>query len=186
MMMVASRHNRFVSLLPMIFGAFIAAGCAGVSTIGDVESWMEEVKRETKPSVKPLPEPVEYVPVAYQPIDGVEPFNFARLAQALGLSNASSSALFNREQARVKEPLEAYPLDAVAYVGMLEKAGVPVALIRVEDKLYQIRVGQYMGTNFGRVTQITEGQITLREVAEDATGEWVERTTTLDLNEETK
>lgn len=177
------RHRSSMLMLSVML---LLGGCAGVSTISATQDWMEEVKRDTKPSVKPLPEPVEYIPVPYQPVMGVEPFNFGRLAQALGLANPSSSALFNREQARTKEPLEAYPLDAIAYVGMLERAGVPVALIRVEDLLYQVRVGQHMGTNFGRVTKITEGQITLREIAEDAAGEWVERTTTLDLSEGTK
>jgi type IV pilus assembly protein PilP len=42
-----------------------------------------------------------------------------------------------------------------------------------------------MGQNFGRITAISETQITLREIAQDPVGEWVERTTTLQLQEGT-
>jgi len=44
-------------------------------------------------------------------------------------------------------------------------------------------VGDYLGQNFGRVTQITETDMSLREVVQDAAGEWVERSSTLQLQE---
>ena len=66
---------------------------------------------------------------------------------------------------------------------MLQKAGNTVALIKVDKLLYQVRVGDFIGQNFGRIRSITEGQIALREVAQDAAGEWIERDTTLNLQE---
>ena len=41
-----------------------------------------------------------------------------------------------------------------------------------------------MGQNFGRITKISETEITLREVVQDAAGEWIERTSTLQLQEQ--
>ena len=88
--------------------------------------------------------------------------------------------------ARRKEPLEAYPLDVMAMVGSLDKKGTPTALLRVDKLLYQVRVGNYVGQNYGKIVKITENSIQLREIVQDATGDWIERIATLDLQEGTK
>ena len=87
---------------------------------------------------------------------------------------------------RRKEPLEATPLDAVAMVGSLTKSGRPVALVRVDNLIYQVRVGNYLGQNYGRITAVTEASVVLREIVQDAAGEWIERPATLQLLEGTK
>jgi len=74
----------------------------------------------------------------------------------------------------------------MALVGSIVKAGQPVALVRVDKLLYQVKPGNYLGMNFGRVSKITETEITLREIVQDAVGEWIERTATLQLQESTK
>ena len=51
---------------------------------------------------------------------------------------------------RRKEPLEAFPLDSMSMVGSVNKLGQPVALLRVDGLLYQVRVGDYLGHNYGR------------------------------------
>jgi type IV pilus assembly protein PilP len=58
-----------------------------------------------------------------------------------------------------------------------------VALVSVDRMLYQVRVGDYMGQNNGRVVKIEEGRIELREVVQDASGEWVERPASLQTQE---
>lgn len=40
--------------------------------------------------------------------------------------------------------------------------------------------------NYGRVTKITETEVTLREIVQDAVGEWIERAATLQLQERVK
>ena len=95
-------------------------------------------------------------------------------------------ALLTPELNRRKEALEAYPLDVMSMVGSLDKAGQKVALLRVDKLLYQVRQGNYLGQNYGRVTQITEREITLREIVQDAAGEWIERSSMLQLQENTK
>jgi len=90
------------------------------------------------------------------------------------------------ELARRKEPLEAFPLDSMALVGSLVQAGKPVALVKVDSLLYQVRPGNYLGQNYGRVTKINETEVTLREIVQDAVGEWIERTATLQLQEKSK
>ncbi len=71
-------------------------------------------------------------------------------------------------------------------VGSLDRSGQLVALIKVDRLLYQVRQGQYLGQNFGRVTRITETEIALREIVQDPSGEWIERPTALQLVEDAK
>jgi type IV pilus assembly protein PilP len=66
-------------------------------------------------------------------------------------------------------------------VGSINKVGQPYALLRVEGLLYQVKVGDYMGQNYGRVLRIAEAELVLREVVQDAAGEWIERNSTLQL-----
>jgi type IV pilus assembly protein PilP len=49
-----------------------------------------------------------------------------------------------------------------------------------------VQVGNYLGQNYGRITAITETAIQLREIVQDATGDWIERATSLELQEEAK
>ena len=68
-------------------------------------------------------------------------------------------------------------------VGSVNKQGKPFALLRVDALLYQVKVGDYLGQNYGRITKIDETEIAMREIVQDAAGEWIERPATLQLQE---
>jgi type IV pilus assembly protein PilP len=87
---------------------------------------------------------------------------------------------------RRKEPLEAYPLDSMSMVGSVVRNGRQFALLRVDNLLYQVKVGDYLGQNYGRVTDIDETQVHIREIVQDAAGEWIERSTNLQLQEKAR
>ena len=55
------------------------------------------------------------------------------------------------------------------------------AIIQADASLYQVRAGNYMGQNFGVVTRVTEEQVLVKELVQDAAGDWVERESTLQL-----
>lgn len=119
----------------------------------------------------------------------MEPFNNQKLLQALrkdSPQSAANLALISPELARRKEALESFPLDTVVMVGSLNKDKVLVALLRVDKLLYQVKVGNYVGQNFGRITKITDSEIALREIAQDAAGEWIERKVNLQLQAKEK
>lgn len=163
-------------------------GC-GASGEDELRQWMAEQRSQTRPRVTPIPEPKQFKPEPYVQANAVEPFSKEKLARALkreSTQSAASGALIDPELARRKEPLEAFPLDSMTMVGSLLKEGKPVALIKVDNLLYQVRPGNYLGQNYGRISKITETQVTLREVAQDAVGEWVERPATLQLQERLK
>jgi len=60
---------------------------------------------------------------------------------------------------------------------------VSYAIVQVDGTLHQIKIGNYMGQNFGVVVDVSESEITLRELIQDSAGDWVERTSTLLLQE---
>jgi type IV pilus assembly protein PilP len=55
--------------------------------------------------------------------------------------------------------------------------------LKVDGLLYQVKAGDYIGQNYGKIMKITETQIELREIVQDASGEWIERTASLQLQE---
>lgn len=163
-------------------------GC-GVSGEDNIRQWMVEERNQTRPKVPPIPAPKQFKPEAYTNAATIEPFSNQKLTQAL--KRDASQAVVNGglvapELARRKEPLEAFPLDSMSVVGSIIKAGQPVALIKVDNLLYQVKLGNYLGQNYGKVTKINESEITLREIVQDAVGEWIERIATLELQERSK
>ena len=160
-------------------------GCVAAGE-DELRQWMAQERAQTKPRITPLTEPTVFQPQAYAAESGMEPFNPLKLTQALRRDSsqvASNAALIAPEMARRKEPLEAFPLDTMAMVGSLNKVGTPTALLKVDNLLYQVQVGAYLGLNYGRITKITETAIQLREIAQDATGDWIERPAALELQE---
>lgn len=173
------------------FGAAVLLALAGCGASGDdeLQQWMAEQKSQTRPTVAPISEPKQFKPESYTQVTAIEPFSNQKLTQALkreSTQSAASGALIAPELARRKEALESFPLDTMAMVGTMEKAGQTVALIKVNSLLYQVRPGGYLGQNFGRVTKVSETEVILREIVQDAVGEWIERTATLQLQERSK
>lgn len=181
--------NRALKLLPSLAALAVLAAC-GPSDQEEVQKWMQDQRAITKPQIQPIPEPKKFTPQAYGQESATEPFNNQKLAQALRKdsqeSGTQSAALLAPELNRRKEPLESYPLDAMTMVGSMVKQGQPVALVRVDNLLYQVRPGNYLGQNYGKITKVGETEVVLRELVQDAAGEWIERTATLQLQEKAK
>jgi len=161
----------------------LLSACAGGQD--DLSTWVQQQRATAQPKVEPVQAPQAHVPQAYQGVGAVSPFSDEKLTGLLRaeLGVPAVSGLLAAEQRRRKEPLEAVPLDTLTMVGLLRRGNDWVALVRSEQLIHQVRRGNHLGQNFGRVTAISETQITLREIAPDPAGEWVERSTTLQLQE---
>lgn len=176
---------------PMWFLASVCllAGCAD-SGQDELAQWMAVQRTQTKPKIAPISEPKKFTPQAYiQDANAGEPFSSQKLTLALrqqSSSATSNAALVAPEINRRKEPLESMPLDSVQMVGSLDRGGQLVALVKVENLLYQVKPGNYLGQNFGRITKVSETEVSLREIVQDAAGEWIERVTALQLQERSK
>ena len=174
-----------------VTGLMLALSLSACAPSGqeELQAWMNEQRRVTKPQVQPIPEPKKFTPQPYTQEASTDPFSNQKLTQALKRESAqstSNAALVAPELSRRKEPLEGYPLDSMAMVGSLIKEGKPVALVKVDNLLYQVHPGNYLGQNFGKIVKVGETEVVLREIVQDAAGEWIERTATLQLQERSK
>lgn len=156
----------------------LLTGCQGDKG-DDLDKFMEEAGQNMRPKVEPLPEVKPYIPIEYN-ADGslINPFK-ARKA----LSDGAGKLQPNMN--RPREPLEAYPLESLKFVGTIEKLGLRYALIRTPDNsVQQVKVGNYLGQNFGMVAEINESGVVLKEIVQDdLSGDWIERTASVDLQE---
>ena len=162
----------------------LATGCADEQD--ELQQWMEQQKREVKPSVLPLNAPKKFNPQPYASVDGVEPFSTQKLTVALKQEARQPNSLVSAEINRRKEPLEAYPLDSMSMVGSVMKQGRQYAFMRVDNLLHNVKVGDYLGQNYGKITKISETDVSLREIVQDAAGEWIERTSAIQLQEKAR
>ncbi|MBL8319291.1 MAG: pilus assembly protein PilP [Burkholderiaceae bacterium] len=167
-----------------LLGAAVLVGCA--SDNDELQGWMDQQRREVKPNVTPLVPPKKFDPAPYASAQAVEPFSAQKLSVALKQEARQPNSLLAAELNRRKEPLEFFTLDGMSMVGSVTKQGRPFALLRVDNLLYQVKVGDYLGQNYGRITKITETEIALREIVQDAAGEWIERPSSLQLQEKAR
>ncbi len=181
--MMAIRANAARGIVMALLVAALA-GCTGEQE--ELQQWMEQQRREVKPNVEPLSAPKKFTPQAYSQLTGVEPFSTQKLTVALKQETRQPNSLMAAEINRRKEPLEAYPLDSMTMVGSVIKGGRPYALVKVDNLLYQVKTGDYLGQNYGRITKISETDVALREIVQDAAGEWIERPGALQLQEKAR
>lgn len=182
--MTSRQTLRIVVLLMSVTTVLAGCGDAGVP---EVKQWMEEIRRQTPVRVQKLSEPKKFTPFVYAAKEEVDPFNAAKLSVALAKAQALSGASkLKPDLERRKEPLESYPLDTIKMVGTLQKPGFNYALLQVDKVVFQAKVGNHIGQNFGRITKITDTEVGLVEIVRDASGEWVEREAKLELQENKK
>ena len=181
MMSVTQRAG---GLVAMGLVALSLSGCGGEQE--ELSQWMEQQRREAKPNVEPLSAPKKFNPQAYVALTGVEPFSTQKLTVALKQEARQPNSILAAEINRRKEPLEAYPLDSMTMVGSVVRSGRPYALLRVDNLLYQVKQGDYLGQNYGKITKISETDVSLREIVQDAAGEWIERVGALQLQEKVR
>ncbi|MGZ5201074.1 MAG: pilus assembly protein PilP [Telluria sp.] len=166
----------------MLAAALLLAGC-GDSDVREVRDWMAQVQRDTKPSVKPLAAPKDFLPYAYDQKEAVDPFNQNKLLGELAKVAESSNNPNRPDMNRPKELLETFPLDTMKMVGAIQKGGVTYGLVQIDKNVYQVKSGMRLGENYGLVTRVSDNAIDVREVVQDAGGDWVDRMARLELQE---
>ncbi len=166
-----------LTLLPCL------AGC-GSGEHQDIKQWMEESSRDMKGGIPPLPELKPFPVVSYAAIDMADPFSSIRLDP----EKTATAGANQPDMDRPREQLESFPLESIDFIGVINKLKNKErrALVKVDGVVYQVAKGNYMGQNFGRISDISDTEITLKEIAQDPSGQtadWIERTATLQLQE---
>ena len=163
--------------LASIASLVLVAGCGGQSH-KDLQDWMKEQGKGARGRLDPLPQIKPYEPFAYNDFDLPDPFKPRKIEPVKGENTSKLAPDLNRR----REPLEAYPLESLSMVGTLEKGKALYALVKTPERdIYQVRQGNHMGQNFGVIVGITETDIKLKELMQDGSGDWSERSSTLNL-----
>jgi type IV pilus assembly protein PilP len=174
---------------PLLFLPAVIAAISGCTASNEVEiqQWMAEVRQTMKPTTQPVPEPKEFAPFAYEARTLVDPFDAQKVVMAVARQQQArvSASAIKPDLDRRRETLEGFPLDQVRMVGMMRQSGTNVALLETNGATHLVRVGNYVGQNFGLITRISESELQLKEIVQDAAGEWVERPAKLELQEAT-
>ena len=156
--------------------AFLA-GC-GAESHKDLQDWMKEQGKGVRGRLDPLPQIKPYEPFAYNDFDLPDPFKPRKIEPTKGDSTSKLAPDLNRR----REPLEAYPIESLSMVGTLEKGKTVYALVKTPEKdIYQVRQGNHLGQNYGVIVGITDTDIKLKELMQDGSGDWSERSSTLNL-----
>lgn len=143
----------------------------------DLDQFMADAPKNMSTKVEPLPQVQAYVPLQFN-VDG-------SISDPFKPRKALNKGSFQPNLNRPKQPLESYPLENLNYVGLLSKPKSRFALIKTPDNtVHQVEVGNYLGTNFGLITSITDTEVSLKEIIQDElSGDWVERISSLSLQE---
>ncbi|MDP3123278.1 MAG: pilus assembly protein PilP [Thiobacillus sp.] len=162
--------------LPTLVLVLGLAGCGG-GNMQDLQTFVTETGKDMQGKIEPLPEVKVYEPFSYNAFDLPDPFKPRKLSTGGG---GGMQPDFNRP----KEPLESFSLETLTMVGMLSRQGVIHAVIKTPDNaIYHVKKGNYAGQNYGLITQITDSEVSLREIVQDSAGDWSERTSALILQE---
>src|SRR5436309_13677874 len=158
------------------------AGCGG-DEHGDLKQELAQLTKDFRGQVPPLPQVKPYEPVPYTGEGQIDPFRTERIEVAQNMRPSGGQSKLAEHEKRVKEPLEAFPLESIHMLGTITQDKETFALVKAGPNLYRVKKGNYMGQNFGVITAIDEGGIKLKELVQDGTGEWVERCRALQLVE---
>jgi type IV pilus assembly protein PilP len=163
--------------LAVALASITLVACSG-SDNEDLRQWMDAATKDIKGTIPPLPKVKPYEPEAYDAGNLLDPFKPAKIGSE---QKKSGGGGLRPDMDRPREPLEAYPQESLKYVGVMTRKMNSFAIIEVDGSLYQVRVGNYMGQNFGVITKISESEVTLKELIQDSAGDWVEKESTLML-----
>lgn len=169
------------ALILSVAATLLLVGCAA-DEHQDLKQWMLEASKDIKGRIPPLPEIKPFPIVSYDAGDVTDPFNATKIEpdKKAGAGGGGLKPDLNR----YREPLEAYPLESLKMVGVLKENGRTSAVVQADKAVHTVRVGNHMGQNFGMIVRITDTEVQLKELVQDPSNDWVERATSLQLQEQ--
>ena len=161
----------------IMMGSFFLVAC-GANNGDDVDQFIKDVPKGLSPKIPAIPQPQAYSPTLYN-LDNIlsDPFKSRK-------SDAKHGGV-HPDLSRPKAPLEAYPLESLKFVGSISKPNLKYALIKAPDNTVQpVKLGNFVGQNFGVVTAVRDDGITLKEIVQDeSSGDWTERSASINAQE---
>lgn len=170
--------------LLLFFLCALLSACSAEDHEG-LKQWMADNTKDLRGNVAKLPEVLPYQPVPYDVESILDPFKPGKIEPESKYKQASGKGGAFQPDFEARELrnslLEKYPLESLKMIGYMNVNKRPMAVILVDEKIKQVKVGDYIGLDFGMVTQISDKEIELRELIQDSAGDWSERKSSLYL-----
>jgi type IV pilus assembly protein PilP len=176
-------HNTIRKSLPALL-VLSLTGCVG-NDMTDLQQQVERIK-QTTPGVQlePPPKLEPYQPFAYAAYGLETPFDEpAFLKEPVEEQRAADGEKFGPVPGRLKELLEDYSLDSLKMVGTINREGLWALMEAPDAVVHRVKIGNYMGTNHGRIISLSEGRVDLIEIVPDGLGGWEQRESFLSISE---
>jgi len=174
-------NARLSTIALQLFVSGLLAGC-GLSTNDELNAWLANERKLHSAPPMPISAPHVFEPEAYLEAQQTDPFSGKHFKVEPGqpisaLSFTKQSTAYDRELAAERGDLEKLPLEEMEFKGTMSQDGVPVALVWANRQLHLVKLGDYLGPNRGKVLQISAKELLLRELLQDASGQWKSKST---------
>lgn len=160
--------------------ALALTACGGGSDYPDLDKFMAEVKARPAGHIQPIPTFAAYKAFVYSAAGLRNPFQ--QPVEVKEITRLQKLTTVKPDFNRPKEYLEQFSIDSLVMVGTVQMGGTLWALVQdPEGSVNRVRVGNYLGKNFGRIVQLTENNVSVIEIVSNGPDEWVERPRKLQL-----
>lgn len=157
----------------ILFLTACLTGC--YDDVSDLDEYINEVKRNAKIRVEPIPAVNEFVHIDYNMVSPRSPFELPT-PQVIEESFVAAQNCLAPDPRRRKQPLEKFPLDNLSMKGTLGTNAEVWALVQASDgSLHRVTNDNYIGLFHGRITSVSDEKIELIELIPDGAGCWKER-----------
>ena len=176
-----SSMNSTKGVYALALSLLLLVACGG-EEFQDLRDYVKNSGADLRGQVEPAPEIMPYEPFIYDNSAGLpDPFK-ARKQEA---KSAANFGLNQPDFNRPKQELEEFPLESMKMVGYIrnKKVGGNAIIRSSEGKLHTVKIGNYIGMNFGQITAISESEVKIKEMVQDSAGDWTERASSLQLVE---
>ncbi len=188
--MMALFRLKVIWIIGFVCSFLVMGGCVSTDS-SDLHDYIAEILARPGGRIEPLPEIKPYEAYAYQSAgqDARDPFRlfYQEDEVALGEEGDGDMTEEMKEEVihRLKEELEAYELDSLRMVGTMDNGDNNWGIIQDPGgAVHRIRVGNYLGRNIGKVLNVFEDRIEIREIVKDSQGRWEERQAAIALVEQ--
>ena len=173
-----------IRILTTMLICVIVVGCNKPKGTSDLESFTNNAFKNHVPEVEPLPPLRPTAVFIYTASDQVDPFNTRNLRIQDTADDTQAGGEEGPDLTRRKEPLEAYPIDALKLVGTMNQNGIDWAIVNAPDQtVHRVTEGNYMGRNHGEITRIKGNRMRVVELVRNPVGKWEKKPADLVLVE---
>ncbi len=171
--------TKVMSILTLTVAMTGLAACGG--DMDELDAYINQIKARPGGRIEPLPEITPYEIFTYvADAEGLRSPFIPDTAQNVVSGNSGTRP----DPDRSREFLEGFPLDTLAMVGTLNIGETQYGLVQTADGLiHRVVEGNYLGQNDGRITAISESEITLVEIISDGIGGYIERDAAVGLDD---